>query len=141
MWKYILAWLPLLIIAVANGALREGFYAKYLDKLLAHQVSTLSGILFFGIYIWWLMRSQRPRSPGQAIAVGLVWLNMTTAFEFLFMHYVAGHSWDVLLHDYNIFAGRLWVLMLIWITLAPYLFYSFGSGHRKAKTSSGNPQS
>jgi len=41
------------------------------------------------------------------ITIGLVWLAMTVAFEFLFGDYVAGHSWDRLLHDYNLFAGRL----------------------------------
>ena len=49
MLKYVLAWLPLLLIAVANGALREGLYAGYLGELRAHQVSTLSGVLLFGI--------------------------------------------------------------------------------------------
>jgi hypothetical protein len=27
------------------------------------------------------------------------------------------------LDDYNIFAGRVWVVILIWITVAPYVFY------------------
>ena len=50
-------------------------------------------------------------------------LAMTVAFEFLFGHYVAGHSWDRLLHDYNLFAGRVWVVVLVWVTVAPYLFF------------------
>jgi hypothetical protein len=30
MWlKYFLAWLPMILIAVANGALRQGIYLKY----------------------------------------------------------------------------------------------------------------
>jgi hypothetical protein len=29
-------------------------------------------------------------------------------FEFLVGHYVMGHPWSRLLHDYNILAGRLW---------------------------------
>ena len=45
------------------------------------------------------------------------------AFEFSFGHFVAGHSWSRLFQDYNLFAGRLWVLVLLWLTLAPYLFY------------------
>jgi len=123
MLKYILAWLPLLGIAIVNGALREGVYGRYLGELRAHQVSTVSGVFLFGVYIWALMHFLRPDSSKQALLIGLVWLGMTVAFEFIFMHYVAGRSWKVLLHDYNIFAGRVWVVVLIWVALAPYLFY------------------
>ena len=38
-----------------------------------------------------------------------LWLGMTLAFEFLFGHYIAGKSWSLLLADYNLAAGRLWV--------------------------------
>jgi len=123
MLKYILAWLPLVMIAMLNGALREGLYGQYLGELRAHQVSTVSGISLFGIYIWVLIRHMSPVSSKQAIIIGIIWLGMTLAFEFIFMHYVAGHSWEVLLYDYNIFAGRVWMLVLIWITVTPYIFY------------------
>jgi hypothetical protein len=52
---------------------------------------------------------------------------MTLAFEFLFGHFVAGHSWARLLQDYNLLAGRVWVLLLAWVALAPYLFYRWQS--------------
>ena len=123
MLKYVLAWLPLVMIAMVNGALREGLYGKYLGELRAHQVSTVSGVLLFGVFIWALVRFRRPESSKQAITIGLIWLGLTVAFEFIFMHYVAGRSWDVLLHDYNIFAGRVWVVVLVWVTVAPYVFY------------------
>jgi len=123
MLKYVLAWLLLVMIAMVNGALREGLYGKYLGELRAHQVSTVSGVLLFGVFIWALVRFRRPESSKQAITIGLIWLGLTVAFEFIFMHYVAGRSWDVLLHDYNIFAGRVWVVVLVWVTVAPYVFY------------------
>ena len=123
MWKYILAWVPMVLIAIANGALREIWYKKYLGELPAHQVSVASGILLFGIYIWALFRIWRLESASQAIVIGLSWLGLTVAFEFVFGHYVRGFSWNVLLHDYNIFAGRLWVAVLLWITAAPYIFF------------------
>lgn len=123
MWKYILAWVPMVVIAVANALLREKVLAKRLSELRAHQVSTATGVLLFGIYIWVLIRIWRPESPGQAVIIGLTWLGLTVAFEFLFGHYVVGHPWSRLLHEYNLFAGRVWVIILIWVTLAPYIFY------------------
>jgi hypothetical protein len=92
-------------------------------ELHAHQISTVTGILLFGVYIWMLVRIWRPTSTGQALTIGLVWLGMTVAFEFLFGHYVAKRPWRDLLHDYNLFAGRVWLVVLVWVTLAPYLFY------------------
>lgn len=123
MFKYVLAWLPLLIIAVLNGALRQGVYGRFMSELHAHQLSTLLGVILFGFYIRLLMDYWRPDSARQALQIGMLWLGLTVAFEFVFMHYVAGHSWRSLLHDYNIFAGRVWVVVLLWITFAPYLFY------------------
>ncbi len=119
--KYTLAWIPMVFIAVLNGTLREFGYKSFVGDLAAHQISTASAILFFGIYIWILTGVWPLRSTSQALAVGLIWLVLTVAFEFLFGHYVAGHSWSRLLADYNIFAGRIWVLVLIWIAVAPML--------------------
>ncbi|WP_461302934.1 hypothetical protein [Aureisphaera sp.] len=123
MWKFILAWFPMIFIAIANGVFREKVLAERLRELGAHQVSTALLILLFGVYIWMVIHYWRPDSGHQAIAIGFLWLGLTVAFEFIFGHYVAGHSWSRLFHDYNILKGRLWILFLIWVTLAPYLFY------------------
>jgi hypothetical protein len=123
MLKFILAWIPMVIIAIANAFLRESVLAKHLDELRAHQASTVTCVLFFGIYIWTLIHLLRPESPRQALTIGALWLVLTVAFEFLFGHYAVGHPLSRLLHDYNILAGRVWIFVLVWITLAPYLFY------------------
>ena len=123
MWKYLLAWIPLVLIAIANGAMREALFTKRLGEPRAHQLSCATGILLFAVYVWALVRIWPPASSGQAIAIGLVWLALTVVFEFLFGRFARGISWSELLHDYNILAGRLWVLVLVWVTIAPYLFY------------------
>ena len=51
---------------------------------------------------------------------------MTLAFEFLFGHYVAGHSWSRLIADYNILEGRVWSLFLVWIAVLPYVVWRLG---------------
>ena len=123
MLKYLLAWIPMVFIAIVNGALREAWYGKQLGELRAHQLSTLIGALLFGVYIGAVMRYWKPASAEQALAIGLLWLGLTVAFEFLFGHYVAGHPWPRLRHDYNLLAGRVWSLLLIWVAVAPYVFY------------------
>jgi hypothetical protein len=123
MWKYVLLWIPMVFIAIANGLVRQAWYGRHLSELRAHQISSLTGLILFGLYIWLSLRWFRPATAAQALVIGFLWLGLTVAFEFLFGHYVAGHSWSQLLRDYNIRAGRLWVMIPLWVTLAPYLFY------------------
>lgn len=123
--RYILAWIPMIFIGIINGIVRESTYGKYLDELRAHQVSTITGVLLFGFYIWGLTRLWSIESPAQALTIGFIWLGLTVVFEFTFGHYIAGHSWSRLLSDYNILAGRVWIVVLIWIAIAPLLFYRF----------------
>lgn len=121
--RYTLAWFVLMIAAIINGAIREAVYKNSLGDLRAHQLSTLTGIILLGVVIWALSRIWPLASAKQTWTVGFIWLAMTIAFEFLFGHFVAGHPWSKLLQDYNIFAGRVWPLVLIWTTIAPYVFY------------------
>lgn len=124
---YFLLWFPLVIIAVINGVVRNGIYRKYMGELLAHQVSTIVGITLFGIFIWLATNKWQIESASQAFLIGVMWLVMTVIFEFTFGHYVFGNPWSKLLNDYNILKGRIWVLVLIWITIAPYIFYKLRS--------------
>ena len=48
---------------------------------------------------------------------------MTVAFEFGFGHFVAGHSWQRLLGDYNLLEGRVWLLFLLWILVVVPLLH------------------
>ncbi|HAA27036.1 MAG TPA: hypothetical protein DCE56_04320 [Cyanobacteria bacterium UBA8553] len=123
--RYILAWIPMIFIGIINGIVREVTYGKYLNELRAHQVSTITGVLLFSFYIWALTRLWSIESPEQALLIGFIWLGLTVVFEFTFGHYIAGHSWSRLLSDYNILAGRVWIVVLIWIAIAPLLFYRF----------------
>ena len=113
----------MVMIAIANGILRVSWYGNSVSELAAHQISTLTGVVLFGLYIWAVIRAWPPDSLKQAFLIGLVWLGLTIAFEFLFGHYVAGHTWWRLFHDYNLLAGRVWLVVLVWVTIAPCIFY------------------
>ncbi len=121
-WKYVLAWLPMPLIGIINGSIRQFGYGKLMSELAAHQISTLTGIILLGLYVWLLSHLWRIKSSGQALTIGGIWLSLTVAFEFLFGHYVMGNPWSRLFHDYNFLEGRLWGLILIWITIAPLVF-------------------
>ena len=123
--KYIAGWIGLLIIAMMNGVLRDLVYKPFLGDLISHQISVLAGILLFSIFIWYLSKRWPLSSSSRAWMIGFLWLSMTVAFEFLFFHYARGVPWSVLLHDYNIVEGRLWILVLVWVTIAPRLMWKW----------------
>lgn len=119
--RYLAAWLLLAAVGIVNGMLRNSTYGRHIPDLAAHQVSTLTGILATGAVVWLLSRRWPFESAMQAWTIGIVWLLMTVAFEFGFGRFVVGHSWARLFADYNLLAGRVWVLFLIWITVLPRL--------------------
>ncbi len=121
--RYILAWVPMLIIAVANGALRQATFAKVMPDLRAHQLSTLIGSVLIGLFVWLVIRIWLPSSGRQAILIGVIWLILTVVFEFFMGLVLMERSLAQVLQDYNLFAGRVWVLFLAWLTFAPWVFY------------------
>ena len=50
--KYMIAWIPMIFIGILNGVIRQFVYGRFLSELLAHQVSSVTGIILFGLYIW-----------------------------------------------------------------------------------------
>lgn len=121
--RYLFFWLVLAVIAIVNGTIRQFVYGPVMPELAAHQLSTLTGILFTGDAVWLLDRSWPIGSAKEAWIIGGCWLLMTITFEFGFGHYVAGHSWSRLLADYNILEGRVWSLFLAWIGVMPWVIW------------------
>ena len=115
-------WLLLLVIAMAAGALRTALLEPRIGEQPAHVIGTLAGIGLFGLVIWaaagWITPALARRD---LLRVGITWLAATVIFEFALGYYVLGKSWSTLVADYNIFAGRLWVLVLLTVLLMPLL--------------------
>ncbi|MGA8264003.1 MAG: hypothetical protein WB779_06135 [Ignavibacteriaceae bacterium] len=123
MFTYILLWLGLLLVAIINGAIRDFVYLKKFGEHKAHQFSTILLLLLISTYCYFVFGYRELTSESEAILVGILWLILTLAFEFLFGHFVAKHSWKKLLSNYNIFKGDLWILILIWTAIVPLVYY------------------
>ena len=124
MLRHILFWFVLMVVGVLNGILRGTTYGKYFSDLTAHQISTFTGILLTGLVTWFLWSKWPLETAREAWTIGTIWLVLTILFEFGFGHYIMGHSWQKLFADYNILQGRVWSLVLLWILVMPYVFYS-----------------
>jgi hypothetical protein len=121
----------MLAIAIANGVLRQFTFGKVMPELPAHQLSTLIGSILIGLFIYVVIRKWPPASGRQALTIGLSWLVLTLAFEFFMGLVLAGRPLGQVLHDYDLMSGRVWVLLLIWIMIAPWLFHRQQTGKEK----------
>jgi hypothetical protein len=123
LYIHILWWFAFPFVGIFNGTLRELTYKKFVGDLPAHQISTATGIILFGIVFYFIFNKWKIESLKNAIWIGVIWLVLTILFEFGFGHYVMGNSWEKLFHDYNLTEGRVWSLFLIWALIAPAVFY------------------
>ena len=116
-----LVWIGILVLAFANGAVREVVLVSPLGEAAAHAISSL--ILSSAILVlsWFTIRWIHPTSVSDAWRIGILWLALAIAFEFLAGHYLFGDPWDRLWADYNVLRGRLWVLVLITTLVAPVI--------------------
>lgn len=120
-------WLVIALAAVANGAAREKYLRPRLGENGGHILSTIilcAVILLFAfLFIGWI----GARTRQEAFLLGMVWVTLTLAFEFLAGRYLFGNSWEKLLADYNVFKGRVWLLVVLTTLLAP--LWAFGLRH------------
>jgi hypothetical protein len=94
-----------------------------MSELHAHQLSTVISILLLGTVMWAFTFRYPSSSIKAALLLGTLWAGLTLAFEFLFFHYVGKHSWAELLANYDVLHGRIWVLVVLWLFIAPYVFF------------------
>lgn len=115
-------WLLLLVIAFLAASLREGLLQPRFGEQKAHVFGTLLVVAAFAAVIWVTVGWVSPTlARGHLVTMGVVWLLATVLFEFGFGHFVMGHPWSRLLADYNLRAGRVWILVLLTVLLMPVI--------------------
>ena len=55
------------------------------------------------------------------LAVGVLWLDLTLAFEILFGCFAVGASWERLAADYNVLEGGVLPFGMLVLTLSPLI--------------------
>jgi hypothetical protein len=115
----LVVWLLILILAILNGAARDGLMTPVLGDTLARAISTLILCGLIAGVSWGTIGWVGPASRRDAWLIGILWLSMTLGFEFLAGHYLFGKPWSELLADYDVRRGRIWILVLIVVLVAP----------------------
>jgi hypothetical protein len=114
-------WLVMLGVASVNGALREALLIPTTGVLAGRAISTLMLSVLVFLLTCFTIRWIRPGSSREAWSIGGLWVALTLGFEFLGGHFLFGDSWSQLLEEYNVLQGRIWILVLITIAIAPAL--------------------
>lgn len=125
--RAVLVWIGLLVVAILNGGFREAVLAPRLGRSVAHAVSTVMLSLFIVALGWMTTPWVGPRSLQDAWMIGSAWVALTLAFEFLGGHFIFGKPWQSLLADYNLLAGRIWVMVLIVTLMTPVIAFTRGT--------------
>ena len=119
----LLLWILFFPFAIVNAGLREKVWAPRFGEHAGHVVSTVIFlvVLLLAVYAFLRYVDVSYTTTSDLWLLGVLWLVLTVLFEFGFGHYVMGNSWDDLLQDYNMLAGRIWALIpLAWL-LVPRL--------------------
>jgi hypothetical protein len=119
--RAVVIWVLLVVLAIANGAVRDVLVSPHLGEQVGHVIST--GILCAVILVvaWASVRWVGPVGIGACLRIGLLWSVLTLGFEFVAGHYLFGTPWATLLADYNLAKGRVWPLVVVTTTVAPLL--------------------
>lgn len=121
--KAIAIWLVIMVLAVLNGAMRQGLLAPRFGQQAGHVISTISLCTLILVVAWLAVRWMGAASWRDAWLVGGVWLALTLAFEFLAGHYIFGEPWKKLLAAYDLLHGQIWLFVPLTTLVAPMLAY------------------
>lgn len=118
-WRAIVVWLAVLALASLNGAAREAWLIPHFGNPVGRALSTVILCALVYLTTWLTIGWIHPTRAGEALGIGALWLVLTLGFEFLAGHYAFGKDWAVLLEDYDLSRGRIWVAVLVVVFLAP----------------------
>ena len=114
-------WLILAVSAILVATFRVELLLPQFGEQTAHQLGTILYLIVQFIIIYLFIRKLKIKDVKTLLKIGIFWVVITIIFEFVFGHYVMGHSWQKLFADYNILNGRLWVLVLLNNIFAPLI--------------------
>ena len=114
-------WVILAVSAIVVATFRIGVLLPPFGEQTAHQLGTVMFLVVQFIIIFFFIKKLKIKDIKTLLRIGLFWIVLTILFEFYFGHYVIGHPWEKLFADYNLFNGRLWLIVLINNIAAPII--------------------
>ena len=117
--RALLVWLLFMAAESAQGALRQFLVRPEVEFAIRQGSAVIGALIIFGL-TWLCFRWMRIRTAAGALAVGVLWVALTLAFE-VGLGRAIGLSWSRLLSDYDVTRGGLMPLGLLAMALTPWL--------------------
>jgi hypothetical protein len=114
-------WFVMLAAAILNGLLRDYLLTPLMGTSIALPVSGLVLSFLVLLIAWLLIPFTGVARPQACLLLGLFWVVLTLAFEYLFGHYVAGRPWQDIHRIFNPIEGDLFSVVLVVTALSPWL--------------------
>ena len=123
--KSLEVWLFVALAAMMNGMFRSLFLVPRLGDHAAHVLSVLMMMILVLLLSSALVnRFLREYGNSDLFLIGFLWMAMSVSVDFLFEYFVMDVPWRVILRDYNLFSGRIWLLVLVTELIGPWFMAS-----------------
>jgi hypothetical protein len=118
--KSLLIWLAIIPLAILNGGLRDKIINPLIGEKYGLPLSAISLCLLIFLLCWFCIPQIGKGRAKKYRIIGLLWILLTVLFETGF-GLLLGKSWTKLMNIYDVTTGNLWVLVVLFTGIAPWL--------------------
>ena len=118
--KSLLIWLAMIPFAILNGGLREMVINPLIGEKYGQPVSCVSLCFIMFVLCWFCIPRIGKGTAKTYRIIGLWWILLTVLFETGF-GLLTGFSFEELIKAYDITSGNLWLSVVLFVGIAPYL--------------------
>ena len=120
-FKSVIVCFFIMFIEMIHGILRARFLAPHVGDFKSRQIGVFTGSILILLIAYFTLSWINPINSTDAFFIGLIWFIGIFIFEMIVGHYVFKFSWKWIINDFNFFKGRLMILGMIVLALAPMI--------------------
>lgn len=125
--KALAVWFVMVLVAIANGLLREKILNVYLGESMALPVSGALLSILILLIIYLAMNLFKDQNRLAYFALGVFWVGLTLMFEYGFGYFVRGIGLREISQVFNVFSGNLFTLVIMVTLFGPQLIARYKS--------------
>ena len=123
--KSLEVWLFVAVAAMMNGMFRSLFLVPRLGDHAAHVLSVLMLMILVLLLSSVLVnRYLKEYVNSDLFLIGVLWVALSVSVDFVFEYYIMDVPCRVILRDYDVSSGRIWLLVLATEFMGPWFMAS-----------------
>lgn len=122
LWLRALAlWALLMAAETVHGVVRTLYLVPAIGDFRSRQIGVVTGSLLIVGIVWLLVPWLRAADRRALVAIGLLWVVLTIAFEIVLGRFAFGMPWSRIAEDFDVPAGGLLPFGMAVLGLSPLL--------------------